>query len=1163
VALTNIDPINHPSTTTDTNGNYSLRAEPATYTFSLNYALAIDPSFNGSTTLVLGQDTVRDVVIQNRILSGTIRDTSGQPIPNVTVKGCLSNSSFSGMTWSICNTAPGPKSDANGFYRLTMFPGTTTLDVVPAQNSGFAQTTIQVDIQGDTARDLILQAPTHTIRGRVTDANLAPIVGVTVSLMGPQSAISTTDGNGNYIFVNVTEGGSYTITPSRTSYSFLPPSASFNNLSSDQTANFIGTLVTFNVGGRVRDPNSVGVSGVTVTLSGASTSVTQTSASGDYQFSAVAAFTNYSVKPSKAGLTFLPPRTDITNLSANQTVDFTAAPQPSPSPTPPLDDDFGNPQRNPDRFNFGSLSTDPTAFDPLVSVQQQNGHLEITPRANAFGTHYNGYTTVSAVDVNASTPSVEVVQAASGARTLFSLGSDVNNSFGFLVQPASAPTTAKPKVFIPNDATALLIFQITISGQLTALSIPYDPVAHRFWRFRYEPLLNAILFETSPENTTWTVQHSVVLQKSVTPMAIELSSGTSSTTTTPGTAVFDNFHLGDKFSISGRVKTSDNAAVSGVTLSLTGSFARTSLTDGNGNYEFAQLDAGGNFSVTPNLGGYTFSPVSQMFNSLAANKTADFIAALAGPTPTPSPTPGIPTPAGSNVTMQSNGVQIKFAQVTAAGLTTVTAIDPATTGQLPDGYFLSASGVGFDITTTASYLPPVDICFAVPTATDAALFASLGVLHNEGGQLIDRTISRDFNTKSICARVNSLSPFVVVEKTSLQYSSSSYSVAESAGSVAITVTRLGHLSTNATVNLATADGTAEQRSDYTAGAGTITFAAGETTKTFEILVMDDLYVEGNETLTVSLSSPTGGTISGPGTVTLTITDNDTTTATTNPLDNADGQFFVREHYYDFLSRAPDPGGFTYWTGQITSCGNDQACIRSRKIIVSNAFFFEQEYQQTAAYVFRLYRAAFGNTQPFPNPDATNPAVPAGQQAEALELPSYAAFSKDRAALIGSVNLAGEQQALANAFVTRAEFLNKYPAILTLSEFVDAVVANIQAADGADLNAQKPALIALGSRGAVMYRVVNDDGLAGGNGGISNRAFVDAEYNRSFVASQFFGYLRRDSDIGGFLFWLGQVNSAPLRSTTKQSAMVCSFITSEEYQTRFSLIVTHTNNECPH
>ena len=95
----------------------------------------------------------------------------------------------------------------------------------------------------------------------------------------------------------------------------------------------------------------------------------------------------------------------------------------------------------------------------------------------------------------------------------------------------------------------------------------------------------------------------------------------------------------------------------------------------------------------------------------------------------------------------------------------------------------------------------------------------------------------------------------------------------------------------------------------------------------------------------------------------------------------------------------------------------------------------------------------------------------------------------------------------------------------------------------------------------MYRLVNDD-LTSQTSGINNRQFIDAEYNRAFVTTQYFGYLRRDADLGGFLFWLGQVNSAPLRDTNKQHAMVCSFITSDEYQQRFSPVVTHHNSECP-
>jgi hypothetical protein len=409
--------------------------------------------------------------------------------------------------------------------------------------------------------------------------------------------------------------------------------------------------------------------------------------------------------------------------------------------------------------------------------------------------------------------------------------------------------------------------------------------------------------------------------------------------------------------------------------------------------------------------------------------------------------------------------------------------------------------------------------------------------------------------------------FNVVTST-FQFSTAGYAANEGDVSVQITVTRAGILTNTASVDFATADGTALQRTDYTIAAGTLTFAPGDTSKTLVILVEDDLYPEGSTNLNLLLSNPVGAGLNSPGRAVLTVADSDTTQPTTNPLDNSDAQFFVTQHYYDFLSRVPDPGGFAFWTQQITGNSSnspapcapgDSACLLSRRITVSNAFFFELEYQQTAAYVYRLYRAAYGNNQPFPNPDATNPAVPAAQQTEAKKIPDYAVFANDRARLIGSANLAQDQLALANLFVSRPEFA-KYPSSLTLAQFVDAVLANIKTDNGVDLTSQRNALIALGSPGAVMYRLANDDAQTG-NGGINNRAFIDAEYNRAFVASQYFGYLRRDGDIGGLLFWLGQVSSAPLRDVTKQHAMVCSFITSAEYQQRFSSVVSHTNAEC--
>lgn len=285
-------------------------------------------------------------------------------------------------------------------------------------------------------------------------------------------------------------------------------------------------------------------------------------------------------------------------------------------------------------------------------------------------------------------------------------------------------------------------------------------------------------------------------------------------------------------------------------------------------------------------------------------------------------------------------------------------------------------------------------------------------------------------------------------------------------------------------------------------------------------------------------------------------DSTLSSGTSNPLDSLDAEFFVQQHYYDFLNREPDSGGLGYWTRVISECGGDEACRRSRRVDVSNAFFYEREYQKTGSYVFRLYRLAYGQTQPFPNPNRDS-----NYPGEELGMPSYEVFARDRARVIGGPQLLAGQQALAAEFVERAEFLAKYPASLDGPHFVDAILNAVSDSSGVSLISQRSALIALhhaGGRGAVLFALADDNLEASP---INNRAFVDAEYNRAFVFSQYAGYLRRNADIAGFKFWLLQVNRGALRDTHLQRAMVCSFITSAEFQRRFSPNVTHTNQEC--
>ncbi|MDH3326371.1 MAG: PKD domain-containing protein, partial [Gammaproteobacteria bacterium] len=109
---------------------------------------------------------------------------------------------------------------------------------------------------------------------------------------------------------------------------------------------------------------------------------------------------------------------------------------------------------------------------------------------------------------------------------------------------------------------------------------------------------------------------------------------------------------------------------------------------------------------------------------------------------------------------------------------------------------------------------------------------------------------------------------------SLTLSASTYSVSENAGIKVITVNRVGGSDTAISVDYATSNGTALAGSDYTATSGTLSFAHGDTSKTFSITILDNSVYEGNEDLNITLSNPTTGVIINTSTAVLSIIEND-------------------------------------------------------------------------------------------------------------------------------------------------------------------------------------------------------------------------------------------------------------------------------------------------
>jgi hypothetical protein len=128
----------------------------------------------------------------------------------------------------------------------------------------------------------------------------------------------------------------------------------------------------------------------------------------------------------------------------------------------------------------------------------------------------------------------------------------------------------------------------------------------------------------------------------------------------------------------------------------------------------------------------------------------------------------------------------------------------------------------------------------------------------------------------------------VAQPGTLQFSSATYSKTEGnsgTSTVTVTVTRMGGSGGAVGVSYATSNGTATAGSDYTAASGTLSWTDAETaSKSFTVTVTGDTAVEPDETVTITVSSPTGGaTLGSPSTATLTIVNDDTLPAAPTTL----------------------------------------------------------------------------------------------------------------------------------------------------------------------------------------------------------------------------------------------------------------------------------------
>jgi len=203
----------------------------------------------------------------------------------------------------------------------------------------------------------------------------------------------------------------------------------------------------------------------------------------------------------------------------------------------------------------------------------------------------------------------------------------------------------------------------------------------------------------------------------------------------------------------------------------------------------------------------------------------------------------------------------------------------------------SASGSGIDYT----YTSPTTVNWDDGDTSDKSILITLiDDLVVEGNETVNLSLGNITGGASIgtpnTATVNIADNDTAPSAGKLQFDATEYAVTENGVTATITVNRVDGTSGAVDVSYATSDNTATAGNDYTATSGTFHWANGVSgAQTFTVPINNDSEIEGDETINLTLSNPTGGALLGiPSSATLTISDNDTNLT----MNIGDGSYWV-------------------------------------------------------------------------------------------------------------------------------------------------------------------------------------------------------------------------------------------------------------------------------
>ncbi|OGS20244.1 MAG: hypothetical protein A2252_00695 [Elusimicrobia bacterium RIFOXYA2_FULL_39_19] len=407
-----------------------------------------------------------------------------------------------------------------------------------------------------------------SISGYVRTSSGTAVANAVVNITGSAIGSYTTGDSGFYVFSDLTSAGVYTVSTSRSGWLTSPTNMVFSFCMVDQSnQDFTMTYVPkFTISGVVTDTNTVAMENVALNLigSGNVNEMAFTNSSGIYLFSNVSTGT-YTVTPSIQNYIFSAVKTTytLTMVSSSQgDQNYTGTYYPT--------------------FEAGGYILDESS-NPVANVVVVSSGI-----ATSSGTtNASGYYVLPAVPMgeNIFTPSkVGYIFIPVSTNNYISEDRYDYNFFAVRVPTYTITGYLRNAASVGISGATVTISGLANSNVLTGTSGYYQFVDLTSGTYHITPMKENYLFDPSSRtylslNSTFTAQNFI------------------------GTYMFV---FSSTFSISGYIKEESSAAVSGVTVALSGFASSTTVTDANGFYQFTQLSTG-TYGVTPSKTNCVFS----------------------------------------------------------------------------------------------------------------------------------------------------------------------------------------------------------------------------------------------------------------------------------------------------------------------------------------------------------------------------------------------------------------------------------------------------------------------------------------------------------------------------------------------------------------------------